>query len=229
MISANYIYFISSLLSFIPWLFTFFLRKDLRKEVLIMSFAVAVGSLVTSYFWWTFDWWHPITIFYTRVGIEDFLIGFTSGGIAAVLFKEIFILKKSQKRTKNVSFALITFATIFLIGMSFFTWVMHLSSFLSYSITMIFLYLIIIIQRKDLFLFSIINGFLVVIVMVIFIYLPIIILFPSWIKITWDLQELSNIFVWKIPIEDIIFYFLLGLVVGPFYSYWKGHLFLRKL
>lgn len=48
------------------------------------------------------------------------------------------------------------------------------------------------------------------------------------IEKTWMFQNLSGITVTKIPIEDLIFYFLMGFIVAPLYEYWQGYR-LRKI
>ncbi len=55
-----------------------------------MSFIVGILGLMTSYYWWTVDWWRPLNITGTRIGIEDFIIAFTSGGIMATIYEVIF-------------------------------------------------------------------------------------------------------------------------------------------
>lgn len=51
---------------------------------------------------------------------------------------------------------------------------------------------------------------------------------PGYIEKTWMLQNLSGILVTGIPIEDIIFYFLLGLTAAPLYEFWQNER-LRKM
>ena len=46
---------------------------------------------------YTLDWWAPLTITGTVVGIEDVLFGFVCGGIATVVYEEIF-----KKRIKII-------------------------------------------------------------------------------------------------------------------------------
>ena len=44
---------------------------------------------------WTVDWWQPETVTGTRAGIEDAILGFTNGGLGAVLYEVVF-----KKRTR---------------------------------------------------------------------------------------------------------------------------------
>lgn len=110
MIPQQYAYLVGTLLFFIPWTILFFHRKDLRKEMLVMGGIGAVGMLVTQYFW-TVDWWRPLTITNTRIGIEDALLGFNNAGIAAVLYEELF-RKRFYKRTKTHDKQMILFVIL---------------------------------------------------------------------------------------------------------------------
>jgi high-affinity Fe2+/Pb2+ permease len=53
----SYAYLAGSAILFAVWLVFFFLRRDLRKEMLTMSVLIGVLSVVTGYVWWTVDWW----------------------------------------------------------------------------------------------------------------------------------------------------------------------------
>src|SRR5688572_32751862 len=90
MIPMRYAYLVSTLPFLLMWLVLYAQRKDLRPQMRFMSLFVAVSGLIAEGLWWTVDWWHPPTITGTRVGIEDFLLGFTNGGVAAVLYETIF-------------------------------------------------------------------------------------------------------------------------------------------
>ena len=80
MISFRFAYFLGTMVYVVVWLFLYYFRKDLRKEMLFFSFWVGFLGWFSAYFWWSIDWWHPQEILGTRAGIEDFLIGFTGGG-----------------------------------------------------------------------------------------------------------------------------------------------------
>lgn len=60
---------------------------------------ITIGPL-SEYLFWTRDWWKPTTITDTVVGVEDFLLSFTNGGIAAVIYEEVFD-KKSTFRVQT--------------------------------------------------------------------------------------------------------------------------------
>jgi len=222
MIPYKYTYFVFCLLFFIPWLLLYFHRKDLRKEMLFMSILLAFGSLITGYLFWTIDWWRPETITATRVGFEDFILGFANGGIAAVIYEEIyrthFIKRKAAK--KNYYPYVIIFSFIFFI--SFLFWGFNINSFTASSVSMIITTLLIFFLRKDLIIDSIISGLLMMIISIP-IYLILIKVSPGWVEHTWLFNSISGIKFLGIPIEDLIFYLLFGFVTGPFYEIWQGY------
>lgn len=94
---AQYFYLVWALLFFALWLVVFALRKDTRKEMLIISGIFALGGVLAD-LTNTQDWWHPLTITSTRVGFEAALIGFSIAGIAAVIYEIIYrkVLRKDR-------------------------------------------------------------------------------------------------------------------------------------
>jgi hypothetical protein len=62
------------------WLVFLLWRKDQQHEMLKVGFLVGVLSVITCYLWWIQDWWSPQNITGTKIGVEDFLIGFFAGG-----------------------------------------------------------------------------------------------------------------------------------------------------
>lgn len=207
----------------IPWIICYMLRKDLRKEMLLMSTLLAIGGVITEYLWWTIDWWRPQTITGTVVGIEDFLLGWVNGGVAAVIYE--IVTKERQKikpklegKSEILSYGLLTLS-ILSIG----TWKIGLTSFVASSIAMILSSTLLIFYRKDLLINTLISGFLMALI-TFPMYFIIELLSPGWIEVTWLHENLSGIFIGVVPIEDIAFYFLTGMWIGPFYELWKGEI-----
>lgn len=83
----QYAYLVASLIIFTVWLALFHHRRDLRKEMLVMSLLAAPLGLFD--FWFVPSYWQPITLFHLPVGLEGILYSFSIGGIAAVLYGEI--------------------------------------------------------------------------------------------------------------------------------------------
>lgn len=226
-IPFHYTYLIGSLLFLIPWIILYKHRPDLRTEMMVMSIIIAFLSAITAYLWWTVDWWQPLTITGTRIGVEDFILGFANGGVAAVLYEEIFKKRLYKRPKKGHALTLTDFVLLFFIGTSWLFYIVHITSFWASTIMSIIVACIIIFQRTDLALNSFASGFFMMILTLPF-YWFLIWLSPGWIEQTWLLDHLSGVLVAGIPVEDVMFYFLFGAVVGPFYEYWQGERLRKK-
>lgn len=226
-IPYEYTYLTATLIFFIPWLAIYYSRKDLRKEMVIMSFLIAVSNIIISYFFLSADWWYPATIIGTRVGVEDFLLGFTNGGIAAVLHQALFrhtsMKEKENKQTFGASSILLLFFLIIYILFYGF----KITSFSSVSIAFLLIGLLLVYLRPDLLPQALVNGLLMIIVSLPIYYL-VMLVSPGWIDATWSFSHLSGIKFTGIPIEDLIFYFMFGFSTGTLYKYWQCERLVKK-
>lgn len=226
-IPFQYAYLTGTIISLIVWVVLYLHRKDLRREMITMSVLFAILGLFPEYLWWTKDWWRPQTVTGTVIGIEDFLLGFSNGGIAAVLYEELFKKRiyKYKSRNHNLSTALIIICSYLILGLIFH--ILELNSFVATAIAYFITGGILIFLRKDLMWDAILTGFCGVIASIP-IYLLLEYFSPNFIEKTWLWSNLSGICFMKIPIEDLIFYFLAGFSIAPMYLYWKNEK-LRKI
>ena len=74
------------------------------------------------------------------------------------------------------------------------------------------------IKRKDLITNSIVSGILLVIISFLFYIIPELIT-PGWINSAWKFDMISGISILKVPIEDIIWFLLVGAFIGPLYEF----------
>ena len=201
----------------IPWIVLYVFGKNLRKEILFMSLIIGFVSVVSGLMWWTVDWWKPETITGTRVGLEDFLMGFFAGGILTSVYKVLF--KKIQSFDKN----LYKFPRLFLpsiligsvfIGTSFF----NLTSFWSATVSLIVVTSIVYLIRTDLILPSLLSGLLMMAISLFF-YVPIIFITPDFVNNTYLFKYLSDIRIITIPIEEFVFWFFAGTFWGAYYPF----------
>lgn len=88
----QFAYLIFSGIFFLAWLSVFICRKDVRREMLVVSILFGLAGPFAD-FLLTKDYWKPPTITNTSVGIESFLIGFFIGGVASIVYEEIFKLR----------------------------------------------------------------------------------------------------------------------------------------
>lgn len=207
------------------WLIFFLLRKDLRKEILIMSIGLGILSVATAYFWWTKDWWSPPTITNTAVGLEDFLVGFFSGGIIASSYEILF--RKRLKSQKNADHHVGIMILLFLAALTMLLfWGLGFSSFWASTIAFIMAIFIILYERRDLLLCSLYSGVLMLAISFLF-YGTVLIVSSDWMHMTYRFP-LSGISFVTIPVEEFVFWFLAGVFWGPFYEYWRGKRLVNK-
>ncbi len=218
-IPLQYVYLIATIPLIIVWVLIFLYRRDLRKEMMAMSIIIGSASVITCYIWWTDDWWYPVTLTGTRVGIEEFILGFATGGIMSSIYE--FIFRKTLYRKVVVPAHLALGTIVFLVlltevGRKLFS----LSTFWASTIAMIFTASMMLIIRKDLVLNAIVSAVSMMVISGLF-YASLIFLSPEWISITYK-YPLSGIRLYNIPVEEFVFWFLAGFLFGPFYEYWKG-------
>ena len=176
--------------------------------MLSIGLLAGIFSVLTSYFWWTKDWWQPLTITGTTVGIEDFITGFTSGGIMAAIYGFVF-----DKKYKNIcptprpisAFFILLFL-ICLTGYLF--WAIGTTSFWAVTISLILSIIFIVFVRRDLFYNALFSGLAMMIVSILS-YMVIIYCSKTWIDNTY-LNGLSGLRIWNVPIEEFVFWFLAG-------------------
>lgn len=209
------------------WATLFLIRKDLRKEMLLVGIFIGLLSVLTSYFWWTIDWWRPATITGTIVGVEDFLMGFTAGGIMSVIYKVI----RNDSSYNRYKFKFYKLSTIILMlfmagATTWLTFVIGLTTFWSSLIAMLSVALFIMYVRRDLIVDSVVSGLAMMIISISF-YLVASGISNTWVNSTY-LHGLSGARVANIPIEEFVFWFLAGMWVGPIYEYALGKKLRRK-
>jgi len=219
-IPDKYVYLLATVPLFLIWLFLFIKRKDLRREILLIGLLGGIASVLTSYFWWTKDWWQPLTITGTTVGIEDFITGFTSGGIMAVIYSYVFgkTYKNICPPPKPVSSFFVLLFLLCLTGYLFS--VIGITSFWAITISLVLSIAFIVFVREDLFYNALFSG-LAMMVISILSYLVIMYVSSTWIDNTY-LDGLSGLRFLNVPVEEFIFWFLAGMWAGPFYEYAGG-------
>lgn len=223
--SFKFAYLFGSLYFLAIWFLIFFLRPQYRKFMIIFGFLFAPIGVFATYFLWISDWWHPETITGTPVGIEDFIMAFTHVSIPALVYKFIFRkgvdLKLSLNDKALLLFGLKKFIILCLIGvlstvLSFYFF--KINSFFATAIGMFLVGLYIILKRKDLLSASLWSAALMFAVS-----LPVYVLgnflYPNVIQNFWDFSHISGILFLGVPIEDLIWYALLGFFMGGIYEF----------
>src|SRR3989344_2610704 len=200
----TYTYLVANIVELVIWLGLFLVRKDLRREMLIMSFYFGMAGVVLE-FVYTIDWWHPLTITGTRVGIEDFLFGFWIGGIAAVIYEIVFRRKLRSMRKRPIGNDHGIFLQLALLGLLasalFFTiFASGANSFAASMATLVPILMYMWYRRSDLIPESLASGVLIIIVGYPW-FIAAELLTPVWVQVHWYFDKLSGITLLTAPLE----------------------------
>ncbi len=221
MLPIKFGYLILVLVGMIFWTIFFIARKDLRKPMVSMGIFYGIFSLVTAKLWWTVDWWHPITITGTRIGIEDFFVGFGAGTVMMIIYQVILKKKVIGKSYANPIIRLL-FSAIVLIFIDALIRYAGFTSFESFTIATSLATIYIWIVRRDLIIPSLWSGALTTIA-ILPLYFATIFSTPGWVMATYDFVHLSGRLVMGIPIEELIFWFIAGSFIGILSAFtWSG-------
>ena len=224
MVSYQYTYLIGDIILLTLWLILFLYRKDTRKEMLIISLIFGfVGPFVEAVY--ILDWWKPLTITNTSIGIEDFLFGFGIGGVASVIYGHLFNkrvkikkVKKIKEEKRNLNFLfLISLSMIIFFGGFF---ILGLNSFIGSILAWIIPTLIIYAKRPDLIKNSILSG-VSLLVLSILGYHILNFITPGFFGEFWLFQNIGQKIFLGIPLEEHLWFFVFGAFIGPLYEYWK--------
>lgn len=195
------------------WLLFYALKPSVRREMLILSVIMGILGPFAEFFA-TQNYYHPYTMFGTRIGIEDFLIGFFYGGVGAALY-EMFYFRQPNYSSRPGSVPGAAFAVILT-----FT-AMYAGAFVFPSVTIYGLLLVMfligssmIIYRPNLVKHALVTGALMTLLTFVFFQIFITV-FPGIVNAWWELDSLSGVLVSGIPLEEILFAFLWGYVLGP--------------
>ncbi|MCP4752247.1 MAG: hypothetical protein GY866_15225 [Proteobacteria bacterium] len=218
----TYNFLFLSVLFLIPGAAVYAVRRDLRRVVHFMA-VCAVPFALTERFFYP-EYWEPKFLFdlidVLGFGIEDilFVVGlssFTSTVYAFVFRARYEHGKKTEIRAAarrgltvlSITFLLVALAAIAEIPMIY-------GAFFIMAIVGLF----VCVRRKDLFLPGLWGGVLSLVVYTL-LCLAYLILFPGIFELTWHTERFLDIFVWKIPLEELMYGFAAGFVATVFYPY----------
>lgn len=111
----QFAYITAAAIFLVVWAILFILRKDLRREMLIMSLCATPLGLFD--FWAVPLYWQPVTLFNAPVGFEGLIYSFCLGGITSVIYAEVAHRSLRHVHKWHKSAALVVFlvtAAIFL-------------------------------------------------------------------------------------------------------------------
>ncbi len=226
----QYVWFIWSLIILALWALIYVSNKGVRKEMLKMSLITMPFGLTEPLF--VPEYWFPPSLFdlaiKTGFDIESIIFSFAIGGIGTVLYNLIFKRslaeiphnERKHNRHRLHNYILFVPAIVFLI-LALFTSLNHIYCG---TIAMFIGGLATLYCRPDLKGKIWVGGILFTVLY--FIYFGSILpLYPQYVELYWNLDNLTHILIFGIPIEELIFAFTFGM-------YWSGiyeHIYWRKL
>ncbi|HRI05982.1 MAG TPA: hypothetical protein PLV59_03505, partial [Candidatus Dojkabacteria bacterium] len=180
--------------------------KSQWKKILLGSVIGLCMSLPAQYLY-TEDWWYPLNISGTRLGLEDILFGFFYGGVAIVGYP--LMSSSIQFDPRNVRVLRI----IFIIGLGFLTmstslYVIHLNSYISTIISVSVITILINLVIKQSPSKFIIDG-LYNLTLTLIVYWVLYNLNPSWID-SFYFEKSRESLLSFIPNIELFWYFSIG-------------------
>ena len=206
---------------FAVWLLIYFLRPDLRREMLIMSFGVS--WLGVTQFLYVSQYWTPQYLFpipHTSIGLEDFLITFMYGCLAGVGYEFAMEKRLLCSPHEPLMRRLRTVVVLALPGVACF-FVLQLTTTLNIIYTSTLGLLIIgaayAWKRPRLAPTILFNG-LCLGTFAFLVLVGLAFLYPGVIAFVWNLDALSGILLWGVPIEEFFFHFAVGCAFALMYE-----------
>jgi len=224
MLDDRIVYLVYSLLFMLVWLVLFVVRRDLRRPMLIMSIAVApLGPL--SEIWYLQDYWKPVTLTGTAVGVEDVIGGFAIGGIAAALYPVVAnkFLLKSNAHEVNMR-VLLVFAASFVVCFVIGTGLLHINSIITSSIALLLTTAFILYQRPDLLKPAATSGLLMFVLFTL-VYFVTRLMYPPLLQAWCTGCNPSGVVLFGVNLEELIWDVCWGACGGILYPAVAGYSF----
>lgn len=226
-IPNQYFYLFGTLLLGVFWLIIFLSRRDLRTQMLKISFLISLFGF-TEHFWYYGTYWTPVWILklpYLNVGIEDFLLCFFYGGIAAALYEFVFKARlrkdtryKYAEREKIMVFTLIAALSTVYLGEH----ILAIGIIFSTGWAIIAGGLVLLFFRKDLLRPALINFCLMLLVVLVW-QGTTRLLFPNMYHDFWNTTHLSGIYVGGVLLEEYFWHASMAFGIGPLFEVAFGY------
>lgn len=204
------------------WVFIFYKRKDLRRKLWHTGRAFGIASVVLGQLF-TSDYWNPHYVFGSSFPIEDFLYGLIYAGITTVIYQFTFQLKFSNTTVASTKRLTLLFAGISFVILYISVKQFNLNSIFGQIMLLFLIGIYTIIRRPDLLKHIIISSVLVTVLT--FLWQSVILfIYPKGIMDNWEANALFHIYLFKVPIEELLFAFFIGWGGSFFYEVSNGKL-----
>jgi len=215
----SFVYLTGALIIFPIWLIIFSIRRDLRKEMIILGIFIGSAAPIFEFLWFTKDYWHPFTyVSKFSFTLQEFLFGFLLGGISSVIYETIFNKKKIKGKIRFSFFLLsviILFASFYI-----FTSIFKLNSIYSNFIGFGIIIIITLFAKPNLIKDLLISGLSIGIISFLG-YTILLKIYPNLIEDWWIMENISGSLINKVPLEELVWFCLFGMTTGILYEFWK--------
>ncbi len=211
-------YFTANLFLVPLWLLLFTVRKESRKEMLIIGKYLGFSALILSSVSLR-DYWHPVYIF-EHFRIEDFLYGFLFGGICAEVAK-IFFKGRYRHHHRRLLFLIFTVIVSYIllkVGVS----TLRINSTYVMCIVLLVIGLCCYYIDRKVLPLQITSGMLAMVITFVVFKITLLTIDSDFVYNTWKLHNLSGVLISGIPIEEYLFAFLLGFGGSSYYETYEG-------
>lgn len=218
------LYLKAMLVALLLWSVVFLFAKNQRKEMITIGLFGAIAGPIQE-LWYTKDYWQPAYIG-PWPWIEDILFGFVVLGSASIFYEKIFSFRLREVKSEPPH-PFVFSALLLITGFGMGLFVQFVNSIYAAMISFLLSWAIILFLRSDLLVSSLWSAITVMGIM--FIAYQIVFLFaPDLVQVWWKLENISGILMLRIPLEEYLWFFTMGLVFGPLYEFWKGIRFMSS-
>lgn len=217
----EYLYFTLALYFFLWWLLFFLWNRNIRTEMIFMSLVGLVfGPLVQ--FMHLKDWWSPNLILAGPVNPEDLLFGFAVGGVSAVIYQAIRSIR--ERRVQSLmppvwhKLSMLIVGLFLLFGLFYF---FDIHSFWTSIIALSATVGLILLRRRDLAFLMASSAVLITLIAIPF-YIFALWINPFWFEQEWFMHNLSGFQLLRIPLEELAWYFFIGLAFSALWEFQNG-------
>lgn len=224
----EYAWFLWSLGFLLVWIIVFSLKKEFRKEMLLISLLTMPLGLTEPLF--VPRYWDPPSLFNlaqrTGFDLESLIFCFAIGGICSVAYKIIYKarntpLDDSERQKHHWHGLILASPVIIFILLSLMT---SFNPIYNGIIAMFLGSLASLYCRPDLKIKIWVGGLLFTGFYFIF-FFTLISIFPDYVGKVWNLKNLSGFLILGIPLEELLFAFSFGMLWSSLYE----HLFWLKV
>lgn len=229
----QYVWFYWSLLILLVWIIIYLVKKDSRREMLLVSLWTSPLGLTEPFF--VPSYWNPPSLFdlaqNTGFDIESLIFCFAIGGIGSVLYNLILRQQykiftsdpKFQHRHKYHKYVLYLPVVVFF-GLALITKWNHIYCGV---IAMFVGALATLWCRPDLTKKVWIGGILFTLLYFIF-FTSLTITYPDYVDLVWNLKNLTGIKIVNVPLEEYLFSFTFGMLWSSIYEHFSWTTVVRR-